>query len=97
VSVSVEGSGIKVQEGNYYLVNPNADSSSNELLVYFLKERTLIGRNNAPIEQDIQLSGIGIMPEHCIIEINKSINEIIIIPLEGALVLTDRLSKRRQH
>ncbi len=84
MGISVQGSGIRVEKGKYYLVNLNADPSLNELLVYYLKEHTLIGRSDAPIEQDIQLSGIGIMPEHCIIEINKSSNELFIIPLEGA-------------
>jgi kinesin family protein 13 len=92
VGVSVEGSGIEVERGEYYLVNLNADSTINELFVYYLKERTLIGRSDAPIEQDIQLSGSGIMPQHCTIEINKSTNEIIIIPLEGARTCVNGLA-----
>ena len=34
--------------------------------------------------KDIQLSGIGIQPEHCIIELDSSKNELQIIPFEGA-------------
>ncbi|KAL1429823.1 hypothetical protein MTO96_015686 [Rhipicephalus appendiculatus] len=47
-----------------------------------MKERTLVGRPDAPSEQDIQLSGLGIMPEHCIITIEGP--ELYIMPLEGA-------------
>ncbi len=41
-------------------MNLNADPSLNELLVYYLKERTLVGRPDAPIQPDIQLMGLGI-------------------------------------
>jgi kinesin family protein 13 len=37
MGISVQGSGIKVEKGKYYLVNLNADPSLNELLVYYLK------------------------------------------------------------
>lgn len=82
MGISVQASGIKVENDKYYLVNLNADPSLNELLVYYMKERTLVGRPDAPSEQDIQLSGLGIMPEHCIITIEGS--ELYITPLEGA-------------
>lgn len=84
MGISVQSSGIKVQTDKFYLVNLNADPSMNELLVYYLKERTLVGRSDAPVEQDIQLSGIGIQPEHCIIEIDRTSEELFMIPLEGA-------------
>ncbi|RWS12238.1 kinesin-like protein KIF13A, partial [Dinothrombium tinctorium] len=84
MGISVQSSGIKVETDKYYLVNLNADPSLNELLVYYLKDRTLVGRSDAPIEQDIQLSGIGIMAEHCVIEIDKENNELYVIPFEGA-------------
>ena len=35
----------------------------------YMQERTLVGGREAPMEQDIQLSGLGIQPEHCIIVI----------------------------
>ena len=41
-------------------MNLNADPSLNELLVYYLKERTLVGRPEAAIQPDIQLMGLGI-------------------------------------
>jgi hypothetical protein len=46
-----------VEKNKYFLVNLNADPSLNELLVYYLKSRTLVGREDAPTLQDIQLSG----------------------------------------
>ena len=37
MGISVQTSGIKVEQGKHYLVNLNADPSLNELLVYYLK------------------------------------------------------------
>ncbi|XP_064651713.1 kinesin-like protein KIF13A isoform X3 [Lineus longissimus] len=82
MGISVQTSGIKVEQGRCFLVNLNADPSLNELLVYYLKDRTLVGRPDAPVEQDIQLQGLGICPEHCILEIDA--NDVIVVPLEGA-------------
>ncbi|KAF5284466.1 hypothetical protein FQA39_LY17041 [Lamprigera yunnana] len=65
MGISVQDSGIKVEKNKFYLVNLNADPSLNELLVYYLKEKTVVGGQGA----DIQLSGLGIQPEHCIISI----------------------------
>ncbi|KAK4871535.1 hypothetical protein RN001_015659 [Aquatica leii] len=65
MGISVQDSGIKVEKNKFYLVNLNADPSLNELLVYYLKERTVVGGQGA----DIQLSGLGIQSEHCIISI----------------------------
>lgn len=42
----------------------------------------MVGRPDAPKEQDIQLSGLGIMPEHCILELEN--NEVYLTPHEGA-------------
>ena len=42
----------------------------------------MVGRPDAPKEQDIQLSGLGIMPEHCIVDIETS--DVFLSPLEGA-------------
>jgi hypothetical protein len=50
----------QVEKNKFFLVNLNADPSLNELLVYYLKERTLVGRPDAPIQPDIQLMGLGI-------------------------------------
>lgn len=43
MGISVQASGIMVEKNKYYLVNLNADPSLNELLVYYLKDRTLVG------------------------------------------------------
>lgn len=55
MGISVQASGIKVEKNKYYLVNLNADPSLNELLVYYLKDCTLIGSSD---KNDIQLSGM---------------------------------------
>ena len=65
MGISVESSGIKAEKDKYYLVNLNADPSMNELLVYYLKDLTLVGRCNAKNKQDIELIGMGIAEEHC--------------------------------
>jgi len=49
---------------------------------YPLQEHTMVGRSNAPTEQDIQLSGLGITAEHCVLDIDH--NDVYITPLEGA-------------
>jgi len=82
MGISVESSGIKVEKNKYFLVNLNADPSLNELLVYYLNKKTLVGRNDASPPQDIQLSGLGIQSQHCFFEIEE--NEIFITPLAGA-------------
>ncbi|XP_063616428.1 kinesin-like protein KIF13A [Cydia splendana] len=62
MGISVQASGIQVEKNKYYLVNLNADPSLNELLVYYLKDRTMVGADSSA---DIQLSGLGIQPHHC--------------------------------
>lgn len=70
MGISVQASGIKVEKNKYYLVNLNADPSLNELLVYYLKDVTHVGGRSAICPQpDIQLSGLGIQDEHCVITI----------------------------
>ncbi|XP_046960602.1 kinesin-like protein KIF13B isoform X2 [Vanessa cardui] len=64
MGISVQASGIKVEKNKFYLVNLNADPSLNELLVYYLKERTLVGADSAAA---IQLSGLGIQPQHSLL------------------------------
>ncbi|ELT98482.1 hypothetical protein CAPTEDRAFT_225292 [Capitella teleta] len=82
MGISVETSGIKVEYSKYFLVNLNADPSLNELLVYYLKDHTRVGRHDAAEEQDIKLAGIGIMPEHCKVQIDNA--EVHVTPLDGA-------------
>ena len=42
MGISVQSSGIKVEKDKYFLVNINADPSMNELLVYYLKVKSLM-------------------------------------------------------
>ncbi|CAH0727551.1 unnamed protein product, partial [Brenthis ino] len=79
MGISVQASGIKVEKNKYYLVNLNADPSLNELLVYYLKERTLVGADS---EADIQLSGLGIQPQHCLLVVEGA--GLLMEPLNGA-------------
>ncbi|XP_036898091.1 kinesin-like protein KIF13B isoform X2 [Sturnira hondurensis] len=81
LGISLQSSGIKVGDDKCFLVNLNADPALNELLVYYLKEHTLIGSANS---QDIQLCGMGILPEHCIIDIAP----------EGQVILTPQKNTR---
>ncbi|XP_028908623.1 kinesin-like protein KIF13B [Ornithorhynchus anatinus] len=81
LGISLQSSGIKVGDDKCFLVNLNADPALNELLVYYLKEHTLIGSADS---QDIQLCGMGIHPEHCVIDITP----------EGHVVLTPQRSTR---
>ncbi|CAK1540259.1 unnamed protein product [Leptosia nina] len=68
MGISVQASGIKVEKNKFYLVNLNADPSLNELLVYYLKDRTLVGADRSA---DIQLSGLGIQPQHCLLVVEN--------------------------
>nr|XP_044987857.1 kinesin-like protein KIF13B isoform X2 [Jaculus jaculus] len=81
LGISLQTSGIKVGDDKCFLVNLNADPALNELLVYYLKEHTLIGSANS---QDIQLCGMGILPEHCVIDITA----------EGQVVLSPQKNTR---
>ncbi|GIY38969.1 kinesin-like protein KIF13A [Caerostris extrusa] len=82
MGISVQASGIKVEQDKYYLVNLNADPSLNELLVYYLKDKTVVGYPGASSDLDIQLSGLGIMPKHCTISIENS--DLFLVPENGA-------------
>ncbi|XP_056236712.1 kinesin-like protein KIF13A isoform X4 [Seriola aureovittata] len=80
MGISLETSGIKVGEDKCFLVNLNADPALNELLVYYLKEHTRVG---ADTSQDIQLFGIGIQPEHCVLELCPD-GDITLTPIGNA-------------
>ncbi|XP_036405326.1 kinesin-like protein KIF13B isoform X2 [Megalops cyprinoides] len=81
LGISLQSSGIRVGEDKCFLVNLNADPALNELLVYYLKEHTLVG---AADSQDIQLCGMGIQAEHCVIDITA----------EGIVILTPHRNSR---
>ncbi|KAL0985463.1 hypothetical protein UPYG_G00157200 [Umbra pygmaea] len=81
MGISLETSGIKVGDDKSFLVNLNADPALNELLVYYLKEHTRVG---ADTSQDIQLFGIGIQSEHCVLEIGPDGGEVTLTPIDNA-------------
>ena len=66
----------------------NADPSMNELLVYNVKETTLVGRPDNIPPPDIQLKGRSIQKQHCKIEIIGV--ECIITPFEGAVYVNGK-------
>uniref|UniRef100_A0A671LI32 Kinesin motor domain-containing protein n=1 Tax=Sinocyclocheilus anshuiensis TaxID=1608454 RepID=A0A671LI32_9TELE len=80
MGISLESSGIKVGEDKCFLVNLNADPALNELLVYYLKDHTRVG---ADTSQDIQLFGIGIQSEHCVLEVTSD-GDVTLTPADNA-------------
>ncbi|XP_048457335.1 kinesin-like protein KIF13B [Rhincodon typus] len=80
LGISLQSSGIKVGDDKCFLVNLNADPALNELLVYYLKNHTLVGSDDS---QDIQLCGMGILPEHCIIDISPE-RRVILTPMQNS-------------
>ncbi|KAM9339439.1 kinesin-like protein KIF13B [Symphorus nematophorus] len=80
LGISLQSSGIRVVDDKCFLVNLNADPALNELLVYYLKEHTRVGSANS---QDIQLCGMAIQAEHCVIDITES-NGVMLTPHRNA-------------
>ncbi|XP_039866823.1 kinesin-like protein KIF13B isoform X2 [Simochromis diagramma] len=80
LGISLQSSGIKVGDDKSFLVNLNADPALNELLVYYLKEHTKVGSADS---QDIQLCGMGIQAEHCVIDITAEA-AVILAPYRNA-------------
>ncbi|XP_041795436.1 kinesin-like protein KIF13B isoform X3 [Chelmon rostratus] len=80
LGISLQSSGIKVGDDKSFLVNLNADPALNELLVYYLKEHTKVGSADS---QDIQLCGMGIQAEHCVIEITADA-AVVLTPYRNA-------------
>ncbi|XP_051265774.1 kinesin-like protein KIF13B isoform X2 [Dicentrarchus labrax] len=80
LGISLQSSGIRVVDDKCFLVNLNADPALNELLVYYLKEHTRVGSANS---QDIQLCGMAIQAEHCVIDITES-NGVMLSPHRNA-------------
>ena len=76
----MQDSGIKVEQDRFYLVNLNPDPSLNENLVYYLKEKTLVGR--ADSDADIQLSGMSIEHEHALILVENG--SLVVMPISEA-------------
>uniref|UniRef100_A0A671XFS9 Kinesin family member 13B n=1 Tax=Sparus aurata TaxID=8175 RepID=A0A671XFS9_SPAAU len=80
LGISLQSSGIRVVNDKCFLVNLNADPALNELLVYYLKEHTRVGSANS---QDIQLCGMAIQAEHCVIDITES-SGVVLTPHRNA-------------
>ncbi|XP_067240555.1 kinesin-like protein KIF13B isoform X1 [Chanodichthys erythropterus] len=80
LGISLQSSGIRVIDEKCFLVNLNADPALNELLVYYLKEHTRVGSADS---QDIQLCGLAIQPEHCVIDIKVELG-VTITPKRNA-------------
>uniref|UniRef100_A0A8C3AIJ4 Kinesin family member 13B n=1 Tax=Cyclopterus lumpus TaxID=8103 RepID=A0A8C3AIJ4_CYCLU len=80
LGISLQSSGIKVGDDKSFLVNLNADPALNELLVYYLKEHTKVGSADS---QDIQLCGMGIQAEHCVIDIAAD-SAVVLSPYRNA-------------
>ncbi|XP_069559176.1 kinesin-like protein KIF13B isoform X2 [Brachyistius frenatus] len=80
LGISLQSSGIRLVDDKCFLVNLNADPALNELLVYYLKEHTRVGSANS---QDIQLCGMAIQAEHCVIDITES-SGVVLSPHRSA-------------
>ncbi|XP_047429143.1 kinesin-like protein KIF13B isoform X2 [Mugil cephalus] len=80
LGISLQSSGIRVVDDKCFLVNLNADPALNELLVYYLKEHTRVGSANS---QDIQLCGMAIQAEHCVIDVKEN-NGVVLTPHRNA-------------
>ena len=78
-----------MDQSQFYLINLSPDPSMNELLVYHLKsEETKVGSGE---EQDIRLFGVGIKPDHCVLE--REGGHIYIVPSAGANTCINGLEK----
>ncbi|XP_077366872.1 kinesin-like protein KIF13B isoform X2 [Festucalex cinctus] len=80
LGISLQSSGIRVVDDKCFLVNLNADPALNELLVYYLKEHTRVGSSKS---QDIQLCGMAIQAEHCIIDVTQN-DGVVLTPHRNA-------------
>ena len=72
----------QVEAGKHFLVNLSPDPSLSELLVYYLKPMTRVGRAGEDGDVEIQLSGSGIQEHHCTLEINES--SLVLTSIPGA-------------
>lgn len=53
------------------------------LQVYYLKDPTVVGSGAGDVNPDITLQGLGILPTHCVLNI-ENLREVYITPSEGA-------------
>uniref|UniRef100_A0A915DR28 Kinesin-like protein n=1 Tax=Ditylenchus dipsaci TaxID=166011 RepID=A0A915DR28_9BILA len=81
IGICVAESGIKMEKDRFYLVNLNADPSLNELLVYYINQKAIVGSNESSGQSsspdqldthekvDFLLQGLGVHPYHALLEI----------------------------
>ncbi|KAK4820255.1 hypothetical protein QYF61_022613 [Mycteria americana] len=82
---SLRKAGIAFKMDNHLpnLVNLNEDPQLSEVLLYMIKEgETTVGRYTPNSQHDIQLSGVLIADDHCIIK--NTVGKVSIIPLREA-------------
>ncbi|CAG2222721.1 KIF13 [Mytilus edulis] len=65
----------------YYVTQRHTATWHTDIFLFSSRDHTLVGRVDAPKQQDIQLSGLGIMPEHCMVDVEN--NDVYVSPLEG--------------
>ena len=81
-----------MEHSQFYLINLSPDPSMNESLVYYLRsEETKVGSSE---EQHIRLLGVGIKPEHCLIE--REAGQLHIVPRAGANTCINGLERRER-
>ncbi|NXI89418.1 KIF14 protein, partial [Psophia crepitans] len=81
----LQKAGIAVKMDNHLpnLVNLNEDPQLSEVLLYMIKEgETTVGRHTPNSKHDIQLSGVLIADDHCVIK--NTVGKVSIIPLRDA-------------
>ncbi|XP_065829379.1 kinesin-like protein KIF14 [Oscarella lobularis] len=78
------GVAFKIENRLPTLVNLNEDPQLSEMLLYVVKEgTTTVGREDAEIEHDIELTGALVAANHCMIENNNG-TEITLTPIGDA-------------
>ncbi|XP_055580863.1 kinesin-like protein KIF14 [Falco cherrug] len=81
----LQKAGIAIKMDNHLpnLVNLNEDPQLSEVLLYMIKEgETTVGRYTPNSKHDIQLSGVLIADDHCVIK--NTVGKVSIIPLREA-------------
>ncbi|XP_052103586.1 kinesin-like protein KIF16B [Mytilus californianus] len=93
MAVRKEGKGIMLDSAHPHLIGIDDDIFSTGITMYNLKVGiTTIGRNDAPIEQDIKIAGLDIEKEHCAIANDNNVVQLIpknaaMCTLNGCLIM----------
>ena len=82
VNLGLENNNTSQDRTRYFLVNLNSDPALTEMLVYYLKTLTRVGTRESSVLQDIQLTGVGIQEEHCILSLEE--DKLYLQPIQGA-------------